>query len=76
MSDRKNIKVPEPLFNRLKEDKGAHRSWPQYFEDQLADDDDDMDAPVDMDVLKSSLETVEKRTGKIERTLEDMGGHR
>jgi len=40
---RKNIKVDEDLFARLKEDKGKHRSWPQYFEDQLAEDTDAVD---------------------------------
>jgi len=51
MTDRKNIKIDEELFARLKEDKGRHRSWPQYFEDQLAEDDTpdalDVDAVAD-----------------------------
>jgi len=38
MTNRKNIKVGEDLFERMKADKGPHKSWPQYFEDQLSED--------------------------------------
>jgi len=41
--DRKNIKVDEPLFERMKAAKGDRRSWPQFFEDELFDDDADAD---------------------------------
>lgn len=39
---RKNIKLPEALFARLKNDKPEHMSWAMYFETQcLASDDPD-----------------------------------
>jgi hypothetical protein len=39
---RKNIKLPEPLFNALRDDKPDHMSWPTYFETRcLAPDDAD-----------------------------------
>jgi len=62
---RKNIKVPEPLFDRLKDDKGQHRSWPQYLRDQLDDDED-------MGGVESSLQAIEERTGRMEQTLEEL----
>jgi len=62
---RKNIKVPEPLFDRLKDDKGRHRSWPQYLRDQLDDDED-------MGGVESSLQEIEERTGRMEQTLEEL----
>jgi len=67
---RKNIKVPEPLFGRLKDDKGKHRSWPQYLRDQLDDGGEDMDG------VESSLQAIEERTGRIEQTLEELAGER
>ena len=51
MTDRKNIKVKEELFERMKADKGHHRSWPQYFEDKLGDGPDG----VDTDALVADL---------------------
>lgn len=42
MSDnRKNIKVPESLFKRLKSDKGKHMNWQTYFEQECLSDDTD-----------------------------------
>jgi len=53
MTDRKNIKLPEPLFNALRDDKPDHMSWPTYFETRcLADDDAD---GVDTDALVADL---------------------
>jgi len=79
MTDRKNIKLPEPLFNDLKADKGEYRSWPQYFRDELMGDDSEGTPDIDTDALNELLEatrTIEKRTNGIERQLEDMGPRR
>jgi len=32
--NRRNIKVDPELFEKMKADKGGHRSWPQYFRDE------------------------------------------
>jgi len=55
MSDRKNIKVGEDLFERMKADKGPHKSWPQYFEDQLSEDAGGAPAAVDADAIAASV---------------------
>jgi len=55
MSDRKNIKVGEDLFERMKADKGPHKSWPQYFEDQLSEDTDGVDTDALVGDLKADL---------------------
>ncbi len=61
MTDRKNIKVREDLFERLKADKGPHRSWPQYLEDQLSDDTPETDG-VEVGDLQDRLERIEAMT--------------
>jgi hypothetical protein len=79
MTDRKNIKLPESLFLALRDDKPDHMSWPAYFEAECLgpDDADDTatDAP-DMDGVESALATIEERTGRIERQVEELGGGR
>lgn len=37
---RKNIKVPEDLFQDLRDDKGDNQSWPHYLEQQCLHEDD------------------------------------
>jgi len=74
--NRMNIKIPEPLFKQLRADKGEYRSWPQYFEDELVDDDEDT-PEIDTDALNELLEathTIEQRTNSIERQLGDIQG--
>lgn len=39
MSDRKNIKLPAELFERLEDDKGQYETWPSYFERKCLDND-------------------------------------
>jgi len=75
MSDaRKNIKVPEPLFDRLKDDKGPHRSWPQYFRDQLDEDADadDMDFAERLDRIESAAREATSAAQSTQRAIEDM----
>jgi len=76
---RKNIKVKEDLFERLKADKGPHRSWPQYLEDQLNDDSSTETQTVDTDTselmdklrrLDNRLDELPEQTaGKVEDRL-------
>ena len=56
---RKNIKVGEDLFERMKADKGPHKSWPQYFEDQLSEDAGGVDAEGFAEVVDRELDGVE-----------------
>jgi hypothetical protein len=35
---RKNLKVPEPLFNALRDDKPDSMSWPTYLETRCLSD--------------------------------------
>ena len=54
VTDRKNIKLPEPLFNALRDDKPDHMSWPTYFETTCLAPDDDADG-ADTDALVADL---------------------
>lgn len=65
---RKNIKVPEDLFLALRDDKDDQQSWPHYLEEQCLHG-GDVD---DLHSLARAVETIEERTGRIERTLEDL----
>jgi len=80
---RKNIKVPEDLFMALRDDKDDQQSWPHYLEEQCLHESAETAACVFGEVsddgfedLAEALATVEERTGRIERTLEDLGGRR
>jgi len=79
---RRNIKLPESLFEALKEDKNsgkANRSWPQYLEDQLNDDSStetqthDTDTSELMDKLRrldNRLDELPEQTaGKVQERL-------
>jgi hypothetical protein len=62
--NRKNIKIDESLFNRLKDAKGDRRSWPQFFEDELLGDDADDADPVTLEATE-----VERIAIEIEQRL-------
>ena len=76
---RKNLKVPEDLFMTLRDDKDDQQSWPHYLEEQCLHD-DTAALEVDGEVvgrladIQMAVETVEERTGKIERAVESLGG--
>ena len=42
---RKNIKVPEPLFNALRDDKDDSQSWPHYLETECLHENDGHENP-------------------------------
>jgi len=47
---RKNIKLPEPLFDSLKADKPDHMNWPTYLEQQcLTDNTENLTTTVEVD---------------------------
>jgi len=68
MSDeRKNIKLPEPLFDRLKADKPDHMKWPAYLEQQCLSDSDVTEAT-------EAAKQAESNTEEIKRQLEAIQG--
>ena len=69
---RKNLKLPEELFNALRDDKDDEQSWPHYFEEQCLHGGGEAAEVQGFEELARSVETVEERTGRIERTLEDL----
>ena len=69
---RKNIKVPEDLFYALQEDKDDEQSWPHYLESECLND----GGVHGLESLARSVETIEERTGRIERQVEQLGGGR
>lgn len=72
---RKNIKVPDALFNALRDDKDDTQSWPHYLESECLQDGDDNLAGT-LARIEDAATTAEERTGRIEQTLENMGGRR
>lgn len=79
---RKNLKVPESLFSALRDDKPDHMSWPAYLETRCLDTDDVShpspggEVSEQLDRIESAAQTAEKRTGRIEQALDDMGARR
>jgi len=76
-----SIPCREDTRDRLRDDKTSGVSWDRYLNDLLdaaeRADDHANGAEVDgFDSLASSVEAIEQRTGRIERTLEEMGAGR
>jgi len=67
MTDRKNIKVSESLFTRLKDDKPDDMSWPGYLEQQCLSDSDVTEAT-------EAAKQAEANTEEIKRQLEAIQG--
>ena len=69
---RKNIKVPEPLFNALRDDKDDNQSWPHYLETECLHDtstgDVDVDAIADAVAVRNMTLDADERT-KIAREV-------
>jgi hypothetical protein len=76
-----SIPCQEETRDRLRDDKTVGVSWDRYLNDLLdaAERVDDYENAPEVDGLESlasAVETIETRTGRIERTLEDMGAGR
>jgi hypothetical protein len=69
---RKNIKVPEPLFNALRDDKSDNQSWPHYLESECLHGGCG-DLRDQLDSIESAATTAEERAGRIERAIESEG---
>lgn len=75
MVDYKTLRVPEPAWERAKEQKEAeNRTWGEQIVrpdgESAGDGADEFAAAVES--LETSLSVVEERTGRIERTLDEL----
>lgn len=74
-----SIPCREETRDRLRDDKTSGVSWDRYLNDLLdaaerADDYESGAEVNDLGSLASSIETIETRTGRLERQLEEMEG--
>jgi hypothetical protein len=86
MTDRHTIKLPESLAADLQSHKREDQTWPAFVREDVlpalerdnAVTTDELLRALDatIDEIEGSVETVEERTGRIERTLEDVGAQR
>jgi len=72
MTDRKNIKLPEPLFNALRDDKSDHMSWPVYFETECLYDDEDADVADRLDDIEALAREATQAAQAAERAVEEL----
>ena len=68
---RKNIKVPEPLFNALRDDKGDSQSWPHYLESECLHDDDG-DVADRLGRIESAVKEATNAAQGAERAAEEL----
>ena len=68
---RKNIKVPEPLFNALRDDKSDNQSWPHYLESECLHDDDG-DVADRLRRLESAVKEATNAAQGAERAVEEL----
>jgi len=71
---RKNVKVPEPLFWDLREDKPDELSWPDYLENECLGNGSIFGGVPDdlreqLERIEAGVEAIEDRTGTIEDHL-------
>lgn len=66
--DKGTIRIPRPAFEHHNERrKELGQTWEQYIDGQAPEESSE-----DLSALASALETVEERTGRIERTLDQL----
>jgi len=73
---RKNIKVPESLFESLKDDKPDGVTWPDYLEARCLVNERDTDVSQDRgtDGIQDELEKIKRLVEQVpERTAEEFG---
>lgn len=69
---RKNIKVPEPLFNALRDDKDDNQSWPHYLESECIHDADEGDMADRLDRIESAVKEATNAAQNAERAAEEL----
>ena len=67
---RKNIKVPEPLFNALRDDKSDNQSWPHYLESECLHDDGDVADRLGR--IESAVKEATNAAQGAERAVEEL----
>ena len=75
MSERKNIKLPADLFDRLKADKNSGdvgMSWPRYFEETCLSDDDAGDLAERLDSIEAGVQEAAKAAQSAEASVEEL----
>ena len=76
---RKNIKLKEDLFERLKADKPDTMSWPRYFEEQCLSDaetTDDSDVGERLERIEALTREAAEAAQSAKRGVEELGGGR
>lgn len=76
MSNKGTIRIPRPTFdkhNQRRQDLGL--TWEEYIDGQAPESPGD-ELGERLDRVESAVGTVEERTGRIERTLDELGGSR
>lgn len=73
--DYKTMRVPADKWREAKEQKeAAGRTWGEQIVRPEVDGDNDSTTEAEVvDKMRQSIETVEERTGRIERQLEELG---
>lgn len=67
MPDRKNIKLPKPLFNAIRDDKPQGVTWPNYLEARCLTDREttnvsdggDMDVDALRDAIRKEIDAID-----------------
>ncbi|UBF23458.1 hypothetical protein HRTV-28_gp20 [Halorubrum tailed virus 28] len=69
---RKNIKVPEPLFNALRDDKSDNQSWPHYLESECLHDADGDDVADRLERIEAAVKEATNAAQNAERAAEEL----
>ena len=69
---RKNIKVPEPLFNALRDDKDDNQSWPHYLESECLHDASARHLRDQLDRVEHTLADVANEADTVDARIVDM----
>ena len=70
--NRKNIKLGESLFKRLKDDKPDNMNWPTYFEQNCLEDDDAGDLAERLDSIEAGVQEAAKAAQSAEQSVEEL----
>lgn len=69
---RKNIKIPEPLFNALRDDKDDAQSWPHYLKTKCLHDSDRDGLSDQLGRIESAAKEATNAAQSTKRAVEDL----
>jgi len=70
---RKNIKIPEPLFNALRDDKDDNQSWPHYLESECLGAGDGVgEVGEQLDRIEAAAKEATNAAQNAERAAEEL----